>query len=85
MHTKSKIRGECIVGSVPKKKPSRRVERQLSVAIDLALVHVVAEFTPRRYVEWMTTANAEIGRALKRAILDEQFEQRRMATAKATL
>jgi hypothetical protein len=68
-----------------KSRPSRRLKRQLSAAIDRGIAHVVAELTPRRYVELMTTGSAEIGRALKQAVLDEQFEQRRKADATAGL
>ena len=71
--------------SISKSRRGRRLKRQLSVAIDLGLVHVVAELTPRRYVELMTTGSAEIGRALRQAILDEQFERRREARTKSGL
>jgi hypothetical protein len=81
VHRKAKKRDE---GPAPisKSRPSRRLKRQLSIAIDLGLAHVVADLTPRRYVELMTTESAEIGRALKQAILDEQFERRREARRK---
>ncbi|SIT36594.1 hypothetical protein BN2475_90108 [Paraburkholderia ribeironis] len=74
-------------GSAPisQSQPDRRLKRQLSFAIDLGLAHVLTEITPRRYVEWRTTGSAEIGRALRRAILDEQFERRRKARAKTGL
>lgn len=71
--------------STSKSRPSRRLKRQLSAAIDLGLAHVVTELTPRRHVELMTTGSAEIGRALRQAILDEQFELRRKAGAMAGL
>ena len=84
MHRKAKKRGEASA-SISKRRTSGRLKKQLSVAIDLGLVHVLTEITPRRYVEWRTTGSAEIGRVLRRAILDEQFERRRKARAKTGL
>jgi hypothetical protein len=63
--------------SMPKSKAARLVEKQLIVAIDHGLASVAGEISPRRYVEWMTTSSAEIGRALKQAIREECFKQRR--------
>jgi hypothetical protein len=64
-------------------RPCKRFERQVSEAIDLVLAPFVAEMTPRRYVDLMTTANAVIGRALKEAIRDELYQQRQNARSAA--
>lgn len=70
---KSRLTGELT--------PSLR--RQLDVAIERGFAPFMEVMRPRWYVDLMTTSSVELGRALKRAILDEQFEQRRKAKSKA--
>lgn len=53
------------------------LKRQIDVAIELGFASFMEVIRPRCYVDLMTTSSVEIGRALKRAILDEQFEGRR--------
>ncbi|NKJ47630.1 hypothetical protein CIC12_12930 [Burkholderia sp. SG-MS1] len=79
-HKKTRVRGEGIA-SRGTSRPRKRFERQVYEAIDLVLAPFVAEMTPRRYVDLMTTANAVIGRALKEAIRDELYQQQNARSA----
>lgn len=63
-------------------KLSPRLKRQLDVAIERGFAPFMEVISPRCYVDLMTTSSVEIGRALKRAILDEQFELRRKAKSR---
>lgn len=63
-------------------KLTPRLKRQLDAAIELGFAPFIEVISPRCYVELMTTSSFEMGRALKRAIRDGQFERRRRAKSR---